>query len=171
MENRKNVINVIILFFNFTFGNENFVEIDWFMVKIQQIYNIEILFKIWKHAFCSINVSQMKKIPSTKLFYGHWLQRYKIFGENIYSNLYINLNQCSSVKQSSAKRQYTKFCLYWSTKSKVEDVPYNPPHFYDRLRQFDTQYRFLWWTRTHRVLFTEKVPFFSVLITSITSIF
>ena len=46
MENRKNVINKIILFFNFTFGYENFVEIDWFMVKIQQIYNIEILFKI-----------------------------------------------------------------------------------------------------------------------------
>ena len=46
---------------NFTFGSENLVEIDWYLVEIKQVYDIEIIFNIWKHASCSKNMGQMKR--------------------------------------------------------------------------------------------------------------
>ena len=35
-------------FYNFTFGIEHFVAIDWFLVEIQEIYIFKIMFKILK---------------------------------------------------------------------------------------------------------------------------
>ena len=65
---RKNIIEKIILFFNFSdilkFGPN--WPIGW---TEELFYDVEILIKIQKHCFCSINMGDIGKMSSTKSVY------------------------------------------------------------------------------------------------------